>query len=98
MFIKEVIDEVDFFTKKQYEYLKRRNRLNDLGDPFEQTTNTLSYQDIPKMARMPTLKERLELAVKQAEEKLNSVKRAKEILEKNPDLEELLNIMQKNHF
>lgn len=51
-----------------------------------------------KMARMPTLKERLDLAVAQAEEKLVAVKRAREIFEKNPDLEELLNIMQRSHF
>jgi hypothetical protein len=51
-----------------------------------------------KMASVPTLKQRLDLAVRQAEEKLNSVKRAREIFEKNPDLEELLNIMQRNQF
>lgn len=51
-----------------------------------------------KMARMPTLKDRLALAVSQAEEKLAAVKRAQEIFEKNPDLEELLNIMQRSHF
>ena len=51
-----------------------------------------------KMVRMPTLKERLELAVQQAEEKLAAVKRAKEIFDKHPDLEELLNIMQRSHF
>ena len=50
------------------------------------------------MARMPTLKQRLEMAVQQAEEKLAAVKRAKEIFDKNPDLEELLNIMQRSHF
>lgn len=51
-----------------------------------------------KMAHMPTLKQRLDLAVLQAEEKLTAVKRAREIFEKNPDLEELLNIMQRSHF
>jgi len=57
-----------------------------------------SYYPEAKMARMPTLKERLALAVSQAEEKLASVKRAQEIFEKNPELEELLNIMQRSHF
>lgn len=56
------------------------------------------YYDSPKMAREPNLKERLALAVQQAEERLAAVKRAKEIFEKNPDLEELLNIMQRSHF
>lgn len=51
-----------------------------------------------KMARMPTLKDRLELAVTQAEERLAAVKRARELFDKNPDLEELLNIMQRSHF
>jgi len=54
--------------------------------------------DIPKMVRQPTLKERLTLAVEQAERKLNDVKRAKEIFDKNPELEELLNIMQRGNF
>lgn len=51
-----------------------------------------------KMAYMPTLKQRLELAVKQAEERLAAAKRARELFDKNPDLEELLNIMQRSHF
>jgi hypothetical protein len=51
-----------------------------------------------KMARMPTMKERIELAVVQAEDRLAKAKRAKEFFEKNPDLEELLNIMQGGHF
>ena len=51
-----------------------------------------------KMVRMPTLKDRLDMAVQQAEERLASVKRAKEIFEKHPELEELLNIMQRSHF
>ena len=57
-----------------------------------------AYDSPSKMARMPTLKQRLEMAVQQAEEKLAAVKRAKEIFDKNPDLEELLNIMQRSHF
>ena len=56
------------------------------------------YGGEAKMVRQPNLKNRLELAVQQAEEKLAAVKRAKEIFEKNPDLEELLNIMQYSHF
>lgn len=48
--------------------------------------------------RMPTLKERLDLAVKQAESNLSDAKRAREILDKHPELEELMNIMQKGRF
>lgn len=51
-----------------------------------------------RMANMPTLKQRLDLAVQQAEEKLADVKRARALFEKNPDLEELLNIMQRGRF
>ena len=51
-----------------------------------------------QMAHIPTLKQRLDMAVLQAEEKLTAVKRAREIFEKNPGLEELLNIMQRSHF
>lgn len=51
-----------------------------------------------KMCNVPTLKVRLETAVRQAEEKLAAVKRAKEIFDKHPDLEEILNIMQRSHF
>ena len=51
-----------------------------------------------KMCRQPNLKERLDLAVKQAEERLTAVKEAREIFQKNPDLEKLLNIMQRGLF
>lgn len=56
------------------------------------------YDAVEKMAYQPNLRQRLELAVKQAEDKLAAVTRAKEIFDKNPDLEELLNIMQRSHF
>lgn len=56
------------------------------------------YDSIGKMARMPTLKERIALAVSQAQDRLTQVREAQEIFERNPDLEKLLNIMQKNHF
>jgi len=56
------------------------------------------YDSSPKMALMPTIKQRLDLAVQQAEDRLTAVKRARELFEKNPDLEELLNIMQRAHF
>ena len=60
----------------------------------------MSYanQEQMKMAQMPTMKQRIELAVTQAEEKLAAVKRAREIFNAHPELEELLNIMQRMHF
>ena len=48
--------------------------------------------------RPANMKERLDMAIKQAEVKLADVKRAKEIFEKHPALEELINIMQRNNF
>ena len=50
------------------------------------------------MAYMPNLKQRLELAVQQAEERLLAVKEAKDIFDRNPDIERLLDIMQRGHF
>jgi hypothetical protein len=56
------------------------------------------YDSSPKMAHVPTMKQRLEMAVKHAEEKLAAAKRARELFDKNPDLEELLNILQRGNF
>ena len=51
-----------------------------------------------KMVQMPTLKQRLDLAVLQAEEKLKTVKEAREVFDRNPDMEKLLNLMQRGLF
>lgn len=51
-----------------------------------------------KCVTMPTLAQRIDGAVRSAEERLAAVKEASEILARNPDLERLLNIMQRNHF
>lgn len=50
------------------------------------------------MATMPTLKQRLDSAVTHAEERLAAVKEARELFDRNPDLEKLLNLMQKGLF
>ncbi len=50
------------------------------------------------MVAMPTMKQRLEQAVVEAESRLADAKRARDILNANPDLEELLNIMQRGRF
>ena len=60
------------------------------GGPVEASITT--------MVSKPILKDRLTLAIQQAEKKLQDVKRAKEIFDKNPELEELLNIMQHGNF
>jgi hypothetical protein len=52
---------------------------------------------VPVLGNLSIAK-RIDLAITQAEEKLAAVRRAKELFEKNPDLEELLNIMQRSHF
>lgn len=56
------------------------------------------YNANTKMARMPTMAERLDLAVSEAEKKLAAVKEAREIFQRNPDIERLLDIMQTSHF
>lgn len=59
---------------------------------------TSPYFGGQKMASVPTLQQRIDLAVAQAEERLKAVKEARDILSRNPDLEKLLNIMQRSHF
>lgn len=59
------------------------------------------YADQPgaeKMVRMPTMKDRLADAVKLAQARLADAQRAKEIFDAHPELEELLNIMQRGNF
>lgn len=51
-----------------------------------------------QMVRQATPTERARFAVKAAEERLKCAKEALEILERNPDLERLLDIMQNNHI
>lgn len=70
----------------------------DFDMPQQGLSPAGAYNGEANMARQPNLQERLKFAVQQAEEKLAAVKRAAEILAKNPDLEELLNIMQRSHF
>ncbi len=55
-------------------------------------------ESMAKSVRMPTLAERLDLAVKRAQEQLDNAKEAREIFNRNPDLERLLNLMQNNNF
>jgi len=54
--------------------------------------------ELGKMAMMPTLKQRLEMSVKECESRLADAVRAREILNAHPELEELMDIMQKGRF
>lgn len=42
-----------------------------------------------------TMKDRINEAIRQAEQRLDAAKRAREILAAHPDIEELLNILQR---
>jgi hypothetical protein len=53
---------------------------------------------LPDSSRQPTIQERLDAAVKNAKMRLDDAEKAQDILSRNPDLEELLNIMQKGNF
>lgn len=70
-------------------------------DPYT-SSNSLSYgigSAITTTACAPlTLQQRLDYAVKTAQERLAEATEARDIFKRNPDLERLLNIMQKGNF
>lgn len=51
-----------------------------------------------KQARYATHRQRLEQSIKDAEERIAKLKEARDLLDRNPDLERLLDIMQQSHF
>lgn len=51
-----------------------------------------------KLSREPNMAERLDLAVERAEKQLADAKEAREIFQRNPDLEKLINLMNRNSF
>ena len=55
-------------------------------------------QFIAKEARQATHRQRLEMSIKSAEDRIAKLKEARELLDRNPDLERLLDIMQQSHF
>ena len=65
---------------------------------FDPNRNAMSEASSPRMVGLPSMKQRLEAAVVEAESRLADAKRARDILNGNPDLEELLNIMQRGRF
>jgi hypothetical protein len=58
------------------------------------------YEEQAKVAKYHgnTINARLSRAVEEAETRLAEAKRAKEIFDAHPELEELINIMQKGRF
>lgn len=58
----------------------------------------LKNQEQAAYAMANTISARLSRAVEQAEVQLADARRAKEIFDRHPELEELLNIMQKGRF
>jgi len=67
-----------------------------MHDLFEYGTNPQAVcEGIANLKRPPlTVAERLQYNIEQSEAMLNSMKRAQEILKKNPEIEELLNILR----
>jgi len=62
--------------------------------PATQETGYIGQQ----LVRKATLKERLEMAVTEAKARLAEAEEARAIFERNPDLERLLDIMQRGRF
>ena len=67
------------------------------------TPTTGQYYDVnsaleAKQIGYPSLQQRLDGAVREAEARLAEAKEARDILSRNPDLERLLNIMQRGRF
>jgi bacterioferritin (cytochrome b1) len=54
--------------------------------------------NMAKQARQATHRQRLEQSIRDAEERIAKLKEARELLDRNPDLERLLDIMQQSHF
>jgi len=77
-------------------YISRRN-MDAFNGQYADRASASALETLPFPGRM-TLKGRLDMAVKEAEERLAEAKEAQEIFERNPDLERLLNIMQKGRF
>ncbi len=74
------------------------DEMSGIGGGLANYDSPQGYIGKATMTRIPTLKERIALAVTQAQDKLAAVREAQEIFDRNPDLERLLNLMQKNHF
>jgi hypothetical protein len=51
-----------------------------------------------KLAQDPSIRSKVQFAVERAEAQLKDAKRMQELLDKNPELEELVNIMQRQRY
>jgi hypothetical protein len=76
----------------------RMNNLMGAGSVVPYAQEMYAQGQNAAMLKMPTMKQRLDLAVQQAEERLAAAKEAREIFERNPDIERLLDLMQRAHF
>lgn len=70
-------------------------------DQFNESMAKVPYatgQIANAACRPPTLQERLDMAVSNAQQQLKEATEARDIFTRNPDLERLLDIMQKGRF
>lgn len=68
------------------------------GQNFNQMLAKQGAETLGGSYREPTIAERIDLSVKKAEQQLADAKRMKEIFDRNPDLEELINLMNKGRI
>lgn len=98
MSLSRLTDGVANVTSEQWDYLLERCR-KIMSEPYYDGPATMAQCDSSaKMAMTPTLKQRLEGAVNRAEEQLAAAKEARELFDRNPDIEKLLNLMQRGLF
>lgn len=85
--------------KELVKFIMRNKKMTDLlGD----VGGAIAYQDTgglnAKSVGPMTMEMRLNMRIAQCEKQLSDAKRAKEIFEKNPELEELINILNRSGF
>ena len=77
------------------------NYSEPFGSPSTQPGGQLSARGAAHMqmaSGMPTLRDRLDRAVADAQARLKVVEEARAIFDRNPDMERLLELMQEGHF
>jgi hypothetical protein len=73
----------------------------DMTKAAEAAKGQPPYYDGPSLtkdARQATHRQRLEMSITNAEDRIAKLKEARELLDRYPDLERLLDIMQQSHF
>ena len=71
-----------------------------LGGLLGRQTPACAPNPIPSQSYIQpaSLRQRLDIALKQAEERMAQLQHVQEILDQNPDIEKLLEIVQKGYF